>query len=182
MGSGAHGQLSPPRPVGVFLDFDQKYSVDAIEEMRQQAERLLEPLGFALDWHRLEENDGTQTFPHLAVMRFHGACDGTAVLEPQPWDVTPVLASSVVSGGNVLPFAEVYCDDVRRFLYSELKGVQIRQRERTYGHALGFLVAHEVYHILTNSVHHDQEGAGKSHHHPQDLLSQSLNFVREARR
>ena len=150
--------------------------------MRRQAERLLRPLGFVPEWRLLQENRGRKTFPNLAVIRFRGECQGTAriELERQPWDSTLVLASSAVSGGNVLPFGEVYCDKVQRFLHPALTGLRSQQQERLYGHALGSLVAHELYHILTNSIHHDQDGVGKSRQRPRDLLSQNVSFANEA--
>ena len=178
--SRAVGQPSARQTVAVFLKFDQAHSADAVSEMRQQAERLLAPLGFAPDWRLLESSDGTETFPHLAVIRFRGACRSTGApgLAPEPWTADRVLASSLVSGGRVLPFGEVLCDEVHRFLRGELRGLQPTQREQQYGHALGSFVAHEIYHMLTNSVHHDREGAGKSCYRPAELRSKHLSFAR----
>jgi len=51
---------------------------------------------------------------------------------------------------KALPFAEIHCDRVSAFLRPRRKAEQTA----TLGAAMGRVIAHELYHMLTNTLTH----------------------------
>jgi len=168
----------PPTAVGVFLDFDRSPSQTTLGEMKQEAQRLMRPLGFSLQWRLLKENRGRELFPKLAVVRLRGACRFRSSFSRRAargkQDV--VLGSSHTQEGAVSPFAEVSCDALREFLHPELRGLKPEERESVCGRALGRVVAHELFHILGESNEHDRQGLGKARHRPAGLIAPDSEF------
>ncbi len=68
------------------------------------------------------------------------------------------------------------CDRIRTFVQKELLGVRASDREESYGRALGRVVAHELYHIFSNTAKHGSCGVGKSAFTVQELLSDDFQF------
>jgi hypothetical protein len=49
-------------------------------------------------------------------------------------------------------------------------------REFLYGRAMGRIVAHELYHILSNEPGHDEDGVAKPSFATRDVLADQFNF------
>ena len=50
------------------------------------------------------------------------------------------------------------------------------RREFLYGRAMGRVVAHELYHILSNEPGHDEDGVAKPSFTTRDVLADQFNF------
>ena len=181
----AQGQASSGPPsisplIGVYLDFDHIPEGVPVEVMERAVESLLKPAGVTLAWRLTGENLGTESFSGLAVLKFKGRCDVNAPRPPSSFGTLGEvnrLAFTAVSGGSVLPFAEVECDQVRKALSYVAPGTAPLQREQALGLALGRVVAHELYHVLANSAHHAGDGLAKASELLRDLVSpRELSF------
>jgi hypothetical protein len=111
-------------------------------------------------WRLAEQNEGQELFSHVVVIQVRGACH----TQPSSWDElrprldSPELASASVRDGKALPFAKIDCDRVSALLRPWRKAEQAA----TLGAAMGRVVAHELYHMLTNTLTHGVGGLSKA--------------------
>ena len=83
-----------------------------------------------------------------------------------------------LSDGVILPFSDIDCDGIRRFVQSGLLRVDTRNQEETYGRAVGRVLAHELYHVFANTPHHGTQGVAKAAYTARELLSKVFHFER----
>jgi hypothetical protein len=160
--------------VAVFLDFDSKPGDNSVAAMKKEAEGLLKASGVALHWQMLNESRGANPSPGLVVMRFRGRCSVEAW--PQPGeDEAPIgthaLGVTHVSGGHILPFSEIECDQIRKALTYLAPDSTLGERQNAFGLALGRVVAHELYHVLARTTSHAEEGLAKATQSLRDLVT-----------
>jgi hypothetical protein len=127
------------------------------------------------EWRSLDGVRGNELSVELAVLTFKGRCD-IAGLSPHIVSNPGALGWTHVSDGAILPFSDVDCDRIRTFIQKELLSVRAPDREESYGRALGRVVAHELYHIFTNTGKHGSCGVGKAAFTIQELLSDEFQF------
>lgn len=173
-------QAATAPPIAVFVDFESQPSPQSVEQMRTEIAAILKPSGLTLDWHSLQDSQSTNSYPDLVVLRFKGSCQVRN--PPMDSELGPAiegaaLASTVVSAGHVLPFTDVKCNEIRRYLQSELLGRQTAKQEQIYGRALGRVVAHELYHIFAATEEHAKEGVARSFHTRRDLTDKTFRFT-----
>jgi hypothetical protein len=80
-----------------------------------------------------------------------------------------------VVNGDVLPFSWLECGTLSRMLAPALNGAGSR-RDYLYGRAMGRLIAHELFHILTHTRGHDAGGVAKPYFSAQDILAEHFEF------
>jgi hypothetical protein len=172
--SSAFAQSMPA--VGVFLDFDSVPGAASVEVMKKEVDSLLK--GVSLNWRMLKENHGDEPFNGLVVLKFKGKC------KVEPWGqqsapdgASRTLGTTRVLNGNVLPFSEVQCDEVRRALSYLRPEASQRERQKALGLALGRVVAHELYHMLAHTTAHAARGLAKAAESLDDLISDSIPMV-----
>lgn len=172
--------------IGVYMQFDREPGNVPVIVMERAVENLLKPAGIAVAWRRTRENSGTESFSDLAVLRFKGRCEAKSSLRASNFGTlgeTRALASTRVSGRRVMPYTEVECDEVRKAMTYVNPSADLADRQRAFGLALGRVVAHELYHILANSVEHSGEGLGRASELISDLVSsRNLDFDESASR
>src|SRR5436190_24233911 len=101
--------------IGVFIDFDAAPSSRSVYEMKKEAAKLMNSVGYQLDWRALKQNRGNESFSNVVVVKFHGKCRVEYPLSGAgAGDVT--VGSTLVDAGRVLPFSDVQCDEVRKAL------------------------------------------------------------------
>jgi hypothetical protein len=66
-----------------------------------------------------------------------------------------------VNHGEVMPYAEIQCDQIRTGLAGVRLGPSQKDRQRALGLALGRVVAHELYHVLAKTTAHAEHGLAK---------------------
>jgi hypothetical protein len=142
--------------------------------MKQEAESLLKASGIDLKWRMLDGSRATKPSQGLVVMRFHGHCKVEAW--PQPGEEqapvgTHTLGFTHVSGGHVLPFSEIECDQIRQALAYLAPDSTPGERQKAFGLAMGRVVAHELYHILARTTSHAEEGLAKATESLRDLVT-----------
>lgn len=161
-------------PVALYTSFEQQLPAAVLGALHNELENLMEPEGLHLDWRSLAGVSGADVAAELAVVKFQGRCDADGLVMRS---VHPgALGWTHVSDGVILPFADVDCDRIRVFLQKELMFLRATDRAEAYGRAVARVVAHELYHIFTQTAHHAAEGIGKSAFSVQDLLSGDFAF------
>jgi hypothetical protein len=108
------------------------------------------------------------------VVTFPLRCDTAGLLARSRFE--GALGWTHVSDGQILPFTDVSCDQVREFVQTGLLAFRAEDREEKYGRALGRVLAHELYHIFANTMRHGSTGVAKESYNVQDLLADDFQF------
>jgi hypothetical protein len=82
------------------------------------------------------------------------------------------LANASVRDGKALPFAELHCDWVSAFLRPWRKAEQAA----SLGIAMGRVIAHELYHMLTNTLTHGVGPLSKASVASEELARREAKF------
>ena len=171
------GATAPP--IAVFLDFETEPSESSVSFMKEEVSAILKPSGLALNWKTLASRTSGESFADLVVVKFRGVCQVRNPLmdsELSPAMSGTALASTIVSEGRVLPFSDVKCDEIRRFLASNLALVAPQKQDSVYGKALGRVVAHELYHIFAATEEHSAGGVARASHSRRELTARRFRF------
>ena len=167
-----------PSAVALFLDFEHPAPPAIVSSMEAEVDRILSRSGLQFEWHALSDAQKTATFADLAVAHFNGVCGIQPESHTRPYK--PVaLATTAVSDGHVLPFTEIECGTIGRFLGPDLQALPTRDREAALGRAMGRVLAHELYHIFGETRKHAGRGVASAYHSREDLLAPEFNFREE---
>jgi len=160
--------------VTLVLQFDDTYSSKSLDAMEREVASIVGGSGIKVDWRLIGDVHAPDTFESLVVVHFHGKC----MLQPFPYlpDERGYYAYTHISDGAVLPFSEVECDKVTSSIAPAMSGEQWKQRDSILGRALGRVLAHELYHMLTKTQHHAGEGVTKSALSPAALIAKKMRM------
>lgn len=158
--------------IGVFLQGPESASEEVLITVRAEVQRLIERPGTALLWR--ERITGQETFDRVLVVRMRGNCS-TSV--PQNWVVPSTLGSTHVSDGKVQPFIDISCEHLTAAVSRQWRWPGGRIPPDIYGRALARVAAHEIFHALTESADHDDDGLMKPAFDRFDLCSRRLELV-----
>jgi hypothetical protein len=169
---------SPPKPpVKVILQFEYPASSIAIRAMETSATRILgKTISLQFD---SASSATTASMGRLVLFQMKGYCtmEGPAADDPGSG---AILASAFVSDGVVLPFGEVSCDRVRASLARALGSANPEQLQYRLGLALGHILTHELYHMLSGSVTHTRRGLTQRSLTPLELVSNAPDLPTSA--
>jgi hypothetical protein len=169
------GELNvPPAPVALYTEFQEQPPGAVLEALENEVADILAPAGMHLEWRSLAKVRGDEVSAELAVVKFKGRCDATALSlhNPEPG----ALGWTHISDGVILPFSDVDCGRIREFLRNGLMRLPARVRQQALGRAVGRVLAHELYHIFTKTTHHSAAGVAKSAYSVGDLLSEDFKL------
>jgi hypothetical protein len=163
--------------LAILYQFEQPNQPNAnraLMETQRELDLLTKDAGVRLEWYDRATQAGS-SFPNILVLNFLGNCD----LHSETKFRGPVhgwLARMHVSDGVILPFGEVNCDLVRALLSDgSLRGIS---NNVLFGHALARVLAHELYHFITQSTGHGVTGLVKPAFSREDLMMDSLDLDR----
>ncbi len=165
---------TPLPPVTVLIEFDKPHSARSVAAMERETMHILQPSGIRLEWQMIADLPPNAEFSDFVVVRFRGSCATDEV--PMPMDERGILGMSYASDGEVLPFGEVQCDRVKQSMRRVVPASQFRISEDLLGRALGRVVAHEMYHMLTNDKHHTKDGVTRESLSADDLVLGELLY------
>jgi len=173
--AGGSPRIQQLAPVTLFTQFQQPPQQAVIEALQAEAENILAPAGFRLDWHDITAASTVGTVTELAVVTFRGRCGAN---EGVPRIPSPqlVLGFTSVTDGAILPFITVDCDRARGFLANALFRLADSERRRIFGRALGRILAHELYHVFANTMRHGPTGVAKNAYSVSDLMGEEFSF------
>lgn len=175
-GTAAFAAMAPDyRPAAaIYHSFERPMPVAAFAEMQAELARILEPTGIVLTWQPLNA-PRTAEYREVFVIRFRGACGAAG-------DTAPItaathrkdLAHTEIANGRVLPFAEVDCDLLRRYI--EPAGPSRGTGNPQLGRAIARVVAHELGHMVTGSTSHSRTGIGRAEYSREELTAKVFRF------
>ena len=177
--SAAAGDLETLRGsnVELYLKSDGGSSPTVLNEMKSELTSLMRSVGVRIGWWR-PTNQLSSVEGSLVVIDLRGTCTTPEVnAATLPVPNFSALASSAVADGQVLPFSWVDCNAVNLFLADSMATMPGPQRAHVYGRALARLLAHEMYHVLTQNIDHEESGIAKAQFTPLDLITERLEFV-----
>ena len=177
-GSTETGTLDKPAfSVALILYFDGDYSNPSLGWMQAELGEILKPAGIFVETRLGREIRPGDVFERLAVINFKGSCSMNRELryvERGPFGMVQQI------DGDILPFIDVYCDRIHERIREDLRGQSESERTRKFGRALARVVAHELYHVFSQSVRHAKSGINKFGYTPEDLLCERLDMDRES--
>jgi hypothetical protein len=153
---------APASSLAIFFRFESTYSDIALQEMKRELGPIMEQSGYRLEWRNRDEAITPDSFDDLVVVDFRGTCLMEAA--GLPHDRGGPLGWTHVADGTVLPFSAVECDRVRSALHSASDVV--------LGRALARVLAHELYHVLAQTVTHQKTGITRPSLSRADLVSE----------
>jgi hypothetical protein len=148
-----------PIQVGLYADFQVEPSPEVRQVIRDQLATVLTPQGIAVSWPSAPDGIADPPWNRIATIEFRGRCDAADLWRrpPHPW----VFGQTHVVHGQVLPYADVQCDEIRASVAKELISEKPERRTFIFGRAVSRVVAHELYHILTKTTGHGPGGMTK---------------------
>ncbi len=169
------GEDAPP--VTIYTHFEQPYSSVSVGAMKEELEAIMRSIDVSLEWRSLDAARGRESAAELVVVTFKGRCrmDELAAFTSQPG----ALGSTHVSDGAVLPFADVYCDRIRRMISPPLETEDAGTRQSMLGRAMARVLAHELYHVMARSTAHISGGITKAFYTAGDLMRQNAGFSKK---
>ena len=172
--SSVANERSLPPAVTIYTQFDSAASASSIQPMKEELDAILGPLGLEITWRDLHASSGSEVAVELVVVSFKGTCQMTPTV-PSRGDLG-ALGWTHMSDGAILPFSDVDCDKIRRFISPEIRSLDAAQRDIVYGRAIGRVLAHELYHVFTNTTKHASWGLAKAFYSARDLVSEQFRF------
>jgi len=158
----------------VYLKTGASQPAAPVANMKRELTSLMGSAGYRVEW------GGESNSDFLVVVQLNGNCALPAGYAGRDTPVTPtrtpVLASTNVTDGRVLPFASVNCAALTRSLSTVLSKDAAAQRDFYYGRALARVIAHELYHILMRTTDHSRNGVSRSCFSTADLVAEHFTF------
>jgi hypothetical protein len=171
--------VSAKAPVALYVKFDRQPPDSATYILQRELHAILAPVGFDFEWRPTD--DRNEVWAALAVVTFKGHCDARDLVRANRF-AGGALGWTHVSDGRILPFTEVDCDRIGAFLESQLFALPLPVREKVFQRAIARVLAHELYHVFTQTAAHAPWGVAKAEFSTEELLSESFRFQnREAR-
>ncbi len=107
-------------------------------------------------------------------MRFKGTCSPDLLVKVQPYPV--VLGDTLTNRQGIEPYVNIYCDSIRAVLTRELSILGRKEQDMTFGRAVGRIVSHELYHILSRTREHASGGLAEASCSAPELLAPRFHF------
>jgi len=160
--------------IALYTSFQQQPTAAVRMALQDELESIMSPLGMRFEWRELH-GESTGATPELAVVTFKGRCSVAGLSPAGSFDGT-ALGWTHIADGEILPFSDVDCDQIRGFLQHSLLHMTTTGREEVFGRALARILAHELYHIFADTTRHGSCGIAKEAYTVHDLLSANFRF------
>jgi hypothetical protein len=172
---GASATMRPSDSLTVVLDIkDHHYSPRSLAAMESETQRIFDETGMKLDWRLKDQLAEHAEFTNVVVFTLTGSCRMN--LTPLLIDERGPLALTYTSDGEVLPFGEVRCDRVKASLQRSPHPSNGQSWDALFGVALGRVMAHELYHMLSDERDHTQSGVTRASLRADELVSGTLHL------
>lgn len=156
--------------LGVYLD--KPIPAPAAASFREELHNLLKDTGIAIELRSLKDRKSGESFDRLMVIQLRGTCDAFEA----PRKSSGPLASTQVEGSRILPYAELFCDRLRSTLSATLDREPLFRRHQLTGRAMARVLAHEIYHYLTQEKNHASIGVARNCLNSRELLTDGFTF------
>lgn len=173
------GVTPKPGRLTILLEKIESTTAATAAVIRSEVAATLETAGVDVRWH-----DGRgEVSGRLAVIRLTGSCLPVFAPIVSVGGFAPRTAEALglthVTDGKVLSFAEVRCDQIRKYAGEAIVRATHSDvdREAMLGRAIARVAVHEVYHILLGTTKHGKSGIAKASQTPEQLIATRLNFA-----
>ena len=163
------------QPIGILFDFGTKPQANVVDFMQTEIRDILAPAHMDLSFQRIGDSGASQVFRKIVIVHFHGSCEARSVsggLQLDDPDLLeyPALGKTDIANGHIMPYVQVYCNELRAFIPS----ITTMSAVQMYGRALGRVVAHELYHALLSTRDHSRSGVARFAQTARDLTREKL--------
>ncbi len=158
----------------VLAAFDRSPDTAAVEHMRQETARIFADTGATLAWR-------TRTQPGImppgavrVTLQLHGSCR----VEPNMLSLAEDGPMGWVEshGGEMLSLIDVDCDRISAMVWQNRGTLPLPLVVRAFGRALGRVLAHELYHYVTQSPAHGASDLFRPAMTSRDLMLPDVRF------
>ncbi len=164
-------------PVALIVDAPAPLPPAVASAFHQEVDLVFRETGYNFSWVNRAEMKPEDSFPDLVVLRLKSECRLDARSSSGPSGKPLALAWAHRSGDEVLPFIEVDCGRVRNMLRVLAHGEPVGVQQEMMGRALGRVVAHELYHVLTGNSNHSHAGIAQASLSASHLAGPALEFT-----
>jgi hypothetical protein len=135
--------------------------------MEPETAELFSDAGFTISWQQKQLCNDLGVTDSVVWVRFHGNCR----VQPGVWfpATSGPLASTLMQDGEIWPFIDMDCERAAAIVSQNLGTLSGPLVTRRFGRALGRILAHELYHYLTQSADHGGSELFSRVMSPQDL-------------
>jgi hypothetical protein len=133
-----------------------------LHQLRVELSRIAEPSRHDFAWVK----DNSARPGRRVSVRLLGSCTGDLEVHSKRG---PLGWTKVISG-RILPFVEIDCDRVRATILPDVSGDEQPLREVALGRALARVLAHELRHVLAQTLDHHDHGLAGASLNSRDLL------------
>ena len=164
-----------PQQIVVLAAFDRSPDMAAVESMEQETARVFSGAGVTLAWRPGNQLNIMPASAPTVSVQFHGACR----LEPNAISVAIDGPMGWVESqeGDIRPFIEADCDRIAAMVWQDRGTLPLPLVVRAYGRALGRVLAHELYHYVTQSAVHNQSDLVRHAMTSRDLMLPEVQFT-----
>lgn len=140
-------------------------------ETEQAVQTSLKAGNLNVAWRDEGAYSGSESFDRLIVVGFQGDC---STMMPKLPAANGPLGWTSTSGERVLPFIEIDCNRVKTVLAGSGGWPHSIIPAGILARAMSRVAVHEIYHVLSERKHHDEEGLFKAEYSSADLLAPAL--------
>jgi len=146
----------------------------AWEELRKELALLMNVAGVATQWE--DPTSYRDVSGYIVVVDLEGDCSVPFHVEIPPVQDGMPIGSTATVDNHLLPFVNVNCSVLTALLAPFISDQPEAFREFVFGRALGRVLAHELYHIVTQSGDHLDSGLAKASFSAGDLMKNGFEF------
>lgn len=154
--------------------FDTPVPPQVLDAVKTETAAILRESGVELDWWDQDSGGEIPPASQIYVIRFHGNCS----VSPARFGTRGPLGVTHASDGEVLPFIDVDCDQIRATAMRNLPKKEPKA-EAVLGRALARVASHELVHAITRSERHGRRGVAQPAFSPDDLTTDDFELAPE---
>jgi len=146
----------------------------AFKALQRELTGLMYSAGVTTQWE--DPTSYRDVSGYTVVVDLEGDCSvpfhAETVTPPEGWPI----GSTATADNHLLPFVNVNCSVLNALLSPFTADQPDALREFVFGRALGRVLAHELYHIVTQSEDHSGAGVAKARFSAADLMKNQFEF------
>lgn len=162
--------------LGLLVEAPEGTPAEVLAAAGEEVRRTVRLPGVGLEWQALGPGPAGQSYGRVVVIRLKGECRAGG---PGQEGERGPLGITHVADGAILPFVEADCGRVRRAA-ARVRRPPFRLGDGELGAALGRVIAHEIYHVLSGTSEHDGTGLAKESLTAAELFLGRIEFTEQA--
>jgi hypothetical protein len=155
----------------VLTSEQEDISPVTLDHMQQELEYILSPFQLRFQWRRGLHDRSHEPANLLMSVRLRGSCTTEGLSDATPSRSLHSLGHAEVSDGRILAYCTVDCEKVRTMIWPLVRRESFPLRQLLLGRALGRVLAHETYHILSGTMRHGDSTVTKAMVRPEELIT-----------